>query len=451
MRLDNLPSLAEVQEELRRRELARFAPWARPEFQYDVPHLRYLIEHLQAFADGKIQNLMISMPPQHGKTETSNVLFAVWLLTSRVGLRMAMATYNQQHANKISRNTRRLLEAVGGKLAGDAGAVEEWETASGNTYRAVGFGAGLSGYAVDIGVIDDPYKDREEADSKGIRESRWEWYTDVWLARNIQQQLFVGTEWHEDGLHARIRNSAQAHRWTCVRLPAIALEDDPLGRAVGDPLWPDRCSLETLLERRADNPRSFEALYQQNPTPREGALFRVGSLAYCDPAEAPKDLPMVRRWDMAASTGGDYTAGVLLAGPCPAGRWYVVDVVRGRWEPHERYQVVRQTAERDGRRVRIIGPQDPGQAGVTDGAMFIKLLAGFSASIERETGSKELRAEPVAAQVNGGNVVLVRAAWNGDFVEELRTFPGGRNDDQVDALSGAFNHLALGKRPSLLA
>lgn len=390
---------------------------------------------------------MISIPPQHGKTELANVSVVPWLFTRDSKLRIATSTYNQEHANKVSRATRRVAVDCGIQISSDRKAVEEWELAAGGRYRAVGFGGGLSGYPVDIGIIDDPYKDRAEADSALVRDARWEWYTDVWIARNPAQQLLIGTEWHEAGLHNQIAESPQGKHWTRIKGPAIALDDDPLGRSPGEALCPERVSLEELLERRAMNPYSFEAMYQQNPTPREGALFKVALLRYVDASEVPEGLPMVRKWDTAASAGkGDFTAGVLMAGPCKEGRFYILDVVRGQWEPDEVNRVLLQTAQKDGARVKIIVPQNPGDAGVFQARMFIQHLAGYNVSAERETGSKEVRAEPFAAQVNAGNVVIVRAAWNGALVEEMRSFPNGKHDDQIDAEAGAFNILALGPR-----
>jgi predicted phage terminase large subunit-like protein len=153
---------------------------------------------------------------------------------------------------------------------------------------------------------------------------------------------------------------------------------------------------------------------------------------------------------MAATRGaGDHTAGVRIDGPDKDGLWYVSDVKRGQWDTDERNRIIRQTAEEDGRAVRVIGPQDPGAAGVEAAKAFVRLLTGFAATVERETGPKEVRADPFSAQVNAGNVRLVRGPWNRAFVDELRQFmPGVDNaaDDQVDAAAGAFNALAGSRR-----
>jgi predicted phage terminase large subunit-like protein len=131
-----------------------------------------------------------------------------------------------------------------------------------------------------------------------------------------------------------------------------------------------------------------------------------------------------------------------MAGPDADGVFYVVDVVRGQWDATERNRIIRRTGVQDGVEVRVGIPQDPGAAGKEVVASLKRLLAGYAVYDETETGSKEVRADPLAAQVGAGNVALVRASWNSNLVEEFRSFPLGKNDDQVDAAARAFNKLA---------
>jgi len=438
-----IPSLAAVRAELARREFSRFLGWSTPSWSWQWPHLAKMQEVLQALADDDIQNALFMVPPQHGKTEQNTIRFSCWLLHRDLSTRVAMAAYNQELANRFSRSARRLATEIGIPLIGDRAAVQEWQTDQGGGVRAVGIGAGLTGNPVDIGIIDDPIKDREEAESQKVRDSHWEWYTDVWMTRNPRHQVMTLTPWHHDGLQARILNSPQAKRWTVIQLPALAIEGDPLGRQPGEALCPDRVTREELESRRAMNPYTFEALYQCNPTPREGSLFKVSMLRFVEAHEVPVGLPTVRVWDLAATSGGgDYTAGVKMTGPDAEGTFYVVDVVRGQWDATERNRVIRATAEQDGPLVRSGVPQDPGAAGKEVVAAMRRLLAGFAVYDETETGSKELRAEPLAAQVGGGNIAVVRSHWTSDLVEEFRTFPLGKHDDQVDAAARAFNSLA---------
>ena len=218
--------------------------------------------------------------------------------------------------------------------------------------------------------------------------------------------------------------------------------------AAGASTWPARLSIPVLDGfLAAMGVRAFMREFQHD-VGNDGEFFRVSMLEIVD--AAPAGLPSVRRWDVAATAGaGDHTAGVRVEGPDSSGLFYVSDVQRGQWATDERNRIIRQTAETDGKAVRVIVPQDPGSAGVDSARAFVRLLAGFNVTAERESGSKDVRADPFSAQVNAGNVRLVRGAWNRAFIDELRDFMPGidnRADDQVDAAAGAFNALANRKR-----
>ena len=159
---------------------------------------------------------------------------------------------------------------------------------------------------------------------------------------------------------------------------------------------------------------------------------------------APASRRKVRRWDFAATEGaGDWTVGLLMSES--GGVYYVEDVVREQLSPAGVERLLRNTAAQDGKAVKIRIPQDPGAAGKSTAAHQIKLLAGYDVRAELETGSKEVRANPVSAQAEAGNVKLVRGPWNEAFLDEVSMFPNGANDDQVDALSGAFASLTAMK------
>ncbi len=167
---------------------------------------------------------------------------------------------------------------------------------------------------------------------------------------------------------------------------------------------------------------------------------------------APAGLRCVRAWDLAATEAAsgrdpDWTVGLKL-GAAPDGRVYVLDVVRLRAGPHEVAQAIVNTAHADGRGVPIGLPQDPGQAGKQQVAWLTGQLAGYRVLASPETGAKLTRATPIAAQFEAGNLLLLRAPWNPALLDELRDFPQGRKDDQVDALSRAFALLATPATPS---
>ncbi|NBW17550.1 MAG: terminase, partial [Caulobacteraceae bacterium] len=167
----------------------------------------------------------------------------------------------------------------------DKTGADEWETTAGGGLVARGVGTPPTGFGFDLILIDDPIKKREEAESEVYREKLWDWYTDDLYTRLEPGGAIILTltRWHYDDLAARAIAS-EPSRWTILRLPAIAEDDDPIGRLPGQALWPARFN-ESDLQRIRDvqaatgGAYSFESLYQQNPTPREGAFFKVGHLA----------------------------------------------------------------------------------------------------------------------------------------------------------------------------
>lgn len=425
----------------RRERVAAFADWlplVSPTFNWTYRHIRYLQEHLDKVTCGEISRLMIFMPPRHFKSETVTVRYAAWRLERDPGMRVIVGAYNQTLAEKFSRKARKIVrDRV--PLSKERAAAEDWETEAGGGLRAAGVGGGVTGQGGNLIVIDDPVKNREEANSITYRDKVWDWYKDDLYTRLEPDGalILIMTRWHEDDLAGRILASEDGPSWTAINLPANAEADDPLGRHPGEALCPERYDETALAGIRRVLGLSYFALYQQRPQPPEGGMFKRDAVGYVD--AAPDDCERVRFWDKAATQdSGDYTVGVKM-GRGPDGAYYVEDVVRGQWNTAEREAKIRETAEMDGRATTIWLEQEPGSGGKDSAAASIRNLAGFAAYAERSTGDKVTRAEPFAAQWGGGNVKLVRAAWNPAYLNELCAFPSAMHDDQVDASSGAFN------------
>lgn len=264
--------------------------------------------------------------------------------------------------------------------------------------------------------------------------------------------ILVLTRWHMDDLAGRLiteMENGTGENWDILHLPARAFENDPLERQVGEPLWADAFGDEELKQIEISvGDRDWSALYQGKPTVATGSFFKVNSVQIID--EAPKAVQIVRRWDFAASIkktnkhDPDWTVGVKMQRNEDGG-YTVLDVVRFRGKPDEVEKTVYAIATQDGRKVHIIIPQDPGQAGVAQVQYYAKLLSGYRVEEARETGDKATRAGPFASQVNVGNVKLIRAPWNRTYLTELAEFPSGTHDDQVDASSGAFEKIGIKK------
>lgn len=423
-----------------------FDTWLRqvsPTYNWDWHYLVEIRKHLDRITAGSLKRLAIFVPPRHGKSALATIRYPVYRLLCDPSMRIIVGCYNSMLAEKFSRQALRIAREAGVPLSRGPKAASDWETLSYGGLRAVGVGAGITGQGGSLIIIDDPVKSREEANSRSYRERVWDWFREDLYTRLEPggAMVLIQTRWHEDDLAGRILASEQADEWTVISFPAEADEHDPLGRQPGEPLCPDRFDSDALADIKATlGSWAFTALYQQRPLPVGGGLFRRDWLPIVE--AAPVQARRVRYWDKAGSSGaGDYSVGVRMAKTAD-GLYYVEDVVRGQWSAFERSRIERQTAELDGRGVEVWLEQEPGSGGKESAESSIRNLAGFTVHAETVSGSKEVRAGPLAAQCEAGNVRLVQGGWCARFIEELISFPSGAHDDQVDAAAGAFNKLA---------
>lgn len=385
---------------------------------------------------------MISVPPRHGKSEYSSKYLPSWFLGKYPDKRVILSSYEASFAASWGRKSRNLLEEHGHlfgiRVATSPSAADQWDIEShGGGMVTAGVGGAITGKGAHLAIVDDPIKNAEEAASQVIRDKIWDWWQSTLYTRLEPDGVVVviQTRWHEDDLCGRLTAEAlsgDGEPWRILKLPAI----DDKGKA----LWPERYSIDRLKQiKRAVGAYHWEALYQQNPTPREGNFFKVNKIKFMD--SVPNGLRMVRAWDLAATEGdGDYTAGVKI-GVDGEGRFIVCDVKRGQWDSSDRDSWIKHTAEMDGRRVKIRFAQDPGQAGKSQAAHLVKMMAGFVVKAALVSGDKATRADAFSSQVNAENVWLVRGDWNREYIDELRQFDKGKHDDQVDASADAFNEL----------
>lgn len=411
----------------------------------------------ERIASGELKRVMVFLPPRHTKSEFFSRLFSAYYLKRNPTHFVGLNSYAAELAYTLSRAARENYIRCGGITKDDASAVKHWETPEGGGFWAAGVGGPITGKGFHLGIIDDPLKNAEDANSEVIREKQKEWYKTTFLSREEPDAaiVIIQTRWHEDDLsgwllseEANTEDEYERENWHIVCLPAIYEEPRPFPesctvepdfREEGEPLCPERYPLPKLLNKRAKGEREWSALYQQHPTPKEGLFFHVDKLEIVD--AAPIDARRARGWDKAATAGGgDWTAGTKIAKD-KDGIFYIEDVVRGQWDTASRDRTIRQTAEIDGRACKQVGEQEPGSGGKESAQNFIRLLSGYPVTTEPATNAKEVRADPFSSQVNAGNVRVVRGAWNKSYIEELRTFPHGKHDDQVDGSSLAFNEL----------
>jgi predicted phage terminase large subunit-like protein len=299
-------------------------------------------------------------------------------------------------------------------------------------------------------IIDDPIKNSEEADSQIYRKKIWDWFQTTAYTRLEPGGaiILIMTRWHPDDLAGRLLRQMEngGEHWDVVSLPAIAEENDLLGRAPGSALWPARFDEKALAKKKKTlSQRWWSAMYQQRPVPREGGLFCKDWFEVV--TDYPNDAIHVRYWDLAATKNGDYTAGVLVAEK--DGIYYVVDVQRLRATPAGVGKRIQKTAECDRERsnVAIYMEQEPGASGINTIDHYARdVLQGFSFKGDKSSGSKATRADPVSSAAELGNIKLVQGNWITAFLDEADVFPHGQYDDQIDALSGAIAMLATAKK-----
>jgi predicted phage terminase large subunit-like protein len=413
----------------------------------------------RSLINGERPKLVLMAPPQHGKTEQVTD-FLAWIAGKQPDLKTIFASYSDELGVKVNRDLQRIMTSeryvsIFGYRLGDNGSgwlrnanVLEYVNHRGS-FRNTTIEGQITGQGLDIGLVDDPIKGRAEANNKSVRDKTWNWFTDDFFTRFSDSAglLMIMTRWHLDDPVGRfIERFAEAK---ILRYPAIA-EEDEKNRRKGEALFPEHKSLTFLLERRAMMTQAgWESEYQQNPITLGGGMFPIDKLTIVPDIDRKTIRASVRYVDKAASKNeGSYSAMVLMHRTHDK-QYIIEDVIRGQWTALEREQRLRQAAEIDKKicpaGYKIWVEQEPGSGGKESAENTIRNLAGFSVMADKVSGqgSKEIRAEPFAAQVQGGNVMLKAAAWNRPYMEELETFPSGKYKDQVDASSGAFNKLAL--------
>jgi len=422
--------------ELARRKLIEFTEYTFPQYSA-APHHYLIAEKLEAVERGEIDRLMISVPPRHGKSELSSKRFPAWFLGRNPGKSIIAASYNSDLASDFGREVRNIVDApeyhavFSTRLASDSKAANRWHTNGGGAYIAAGVGTAVTGRGADVVLVDDPLKNREEADSELSRQRVWDWYTSTAYTRLAPggRIVVVTTRWHEDDLTGRLLTAMEngGDRWEVMVLPAI--------NADGEALWPDRYS-KTALERIKANigTRDWSALYQQSPAPDEGLYFKRDMMRFY--TVPPQHLRFYGASDYAVTAdGGDYTVHAIV-GVDPDDNIYIIDIWRKRSESNvwidafcdliKRYKPLK-WAEEQGQILKSLGPFIDRRQRETKAYCAREQ---FTSAADKATRSRSFQARMAMGKVYFPTL----APWMGDLEAELFAFPAGKNDDQVDSL-----------------
>lgn len=423
-------------------------------------HVDAICQHLEAVTDGRITRLLINVPPGSMKSLLVSVFWPAWeWAQGKTSLRYITTSFA---ADATTRDTRKMRDLILSDwfqaLWPEVTLVRKGDTAVSNDatgYRESSAFGSLTSKRGDRLIIDDPHSVKT-AESEDERNTTTRLFREGALNRLNSQEhsaiVVIMQRLHEKDISGTILSLKMGY----VHL-MLPMEFDPDRRCRtkigfvdprtrrGELLDPIRFPEHVLKQMRSDfTAYAWAGQYQQTPQPREGGMFKRRDFTIVDaiPSEAVRK---VRRWDLAASIakdGGDpdWTAGVKMS--TDGRKFYVEHVERFRETGAAVRRAIRNTASADGRACEIVIPQDPGQAGKDQAESIIAENAGYVIKAERETGAKETRAEPMAAQAEAGNVCILRGDWNESFLDEMCNFPTWGHDDQFDAAAGAFNALA---------
>ncbi|WP_067586428.1 phage terminase large subunit [Endozoicomonas ascidiicola] len=414
---------------------------------------RRLEKFTQDVIDKKSPRLMLTQPPRSGKSEIVSRTFPAWFLGKYPDKELISTSYSGSLANDFSRKVRNLMREEqyqqlfpDAQLDPDTQAVSFWATLRGGSYLPAGVSGAISGRGSHIGLIDDPLKNREEAESEVVREAIWDWYTSTFYTRLAPGGgiLLVMTRWHHDDLAGRLLEEMQngGDQWELVEYPAIAVEDEPY-RKKGEALHPERYDLTALQRiKRAVGPRDWQALYQQKPTADEGDYFTKQMIRTYRMKDLParESLAFFTAWDLAVGTkqSNDWSVGITVAVDREDNIW-VVDLFRKRCDAGTLVDEILDTWE-------IWRPEITGlEEGVIKHAIgpFLERRVqerncySFHAEpLKVGKSDKEARARSIQGRMKQGKVFLPEdAGFYPDLINELLQFPNGKHDDQVDALA----------------
>lgn len=420
-----------------RASLLGFTQYTNPAY-VAAPHHALIADALEGVERGEIKRLMITMPPRHGKSELASRRFPAWCLGRNAEKQIIAASYNSDLANDFGREVRNIVHSpefgalFNVELAQDSKAANRWHTDKGGMYVAAGVGTAITGRGADILLIDDPFKDREEADSELRRQRVWDWYTSTAYTRLMPGGAIVviNTRWHDDDLSGRLlaEQESEGDKWELLSLPAID--------AKGEALWPDWYPLDRLEQIKSVLPaRDWNALYQQNPIPDDGDYFKAGWFGEYD--ELPENLRMYGASDYAVTDGdGDYTEHGI-AGADSNNNLYIADWWRGQTTSDVWIE----------KKCDLILAHSPqcwfGEAGPIRRAIEPFLMRRMQAReaycrIEwlPSIHDKPTRARPIQAMASMGKIFLPKnAPWKHELLSQLLRFPAAKFDDGVDVMS----------------
>lgn len=431
----------------------------------DAPHHRLIARHLEAVERGEITRLMITMPPRHGKSMLASEFFPAWYMGRNPDHYVVTATYAQELADDFGRKVKNQIEDAGFRvifpgvgladdsksakrfhIEGNTGGYEHATTQRGAFY-AVGVGGPLTGRGAHLLLVDDPVKNREDAESEIIRKKIKDWYTSTAYTRLMPggRIVLIQTRWHQDDLAGWLQREHEHEGWVVLNLPAINDNNEAL--------WPEQYPLEALERiKRALPARDWSALYQQAPSPETGDYFKREWIIPVEIIPPLREMFVYGGSDYAVTAdGGDYTVHAVV-GVDHTGRMYLLDLWRQQASSDVWVDAFCQLV----RKWHPIGwAEESGQIKSGVGPFLVKRMIESQSFVAREQfptrGDKAIRAQSIRGRMAmQGLHVPKDAPWLSDLISEMMSFPVGVHDDQVDALGlvgQLMDKISMGNAP----
>jgi len=422
----------------------------------DAKHHRALAKVLEKVEKGHIPRLIVSMPPRHGKSELVSRRFVPWVQGKDPYRNVIFATYNEDFAKDFGADVRNIMTLPQYKhvfpsfgLRKGGASKSRIQTTSGGMSVFVGRGGSITGRGGDFVILDDPIKDSMEANSPTLREQLWQWFTQVLMTRLMTASasiVIVQTRWHEDDLIGRLTDPTNPHyspeeaaKWKIINLPALAEDDDTLGRNKGELLWPERFDMEFMEAQRRLDPRGFSALYQGRPTAEDGDLFRRENIKYYNRKDLPEDMRVYAASDHAVGvdrTRNDATC-LLVVGVDRNDDIYLLDCW---WEKQPTDKVVDAMLDLMRRWKPLLWWAEKGHISKAIGPFLRKRMGEEKVycRIEEVTpvANKVQRAQSILGRMAMNKVLFPKhSVWTQKATDEILKFPNGRHDDFVDTLA----------------
>lgn len=467
--LKKISGIENIAVSIARESLLGYIQFTFPNFIINWHH-RVLVEKLEALLEGRIKRLMVFMPPRHSKSEIVSRRFPTFVLGRNPDTKIIMTSYSASLAHQMNRDCQGIMrtrqyqllfpetvlpqsnvETKGPRQGGYLCNSELTQVVGRQgSILAAGVGGGITGHGFDIGIVDDPIKNWQEAHSPVYRETVWNWFVTVFLTRQNTQDakiLITLTRWHEDDLAGRIldrmKTDPNFEKYEVLSLPAIQ-DGQPSEydiRQQGEVLWKGRFDLDYMMQRKKEGEYKFNALFQQRPSSPEGNIVSRDWWQYYD--EKDMDIStlelIIQSWDMNFK---DTKSGSFVVGQVWGLRGadaFLLHQVRGRWDFPATIEQFRMVDKQQQTSAKLVEDKANGPAVIS--TLKHEIPGILPIQVEE---NKVLRAQAVSYLIKSGNVYLPKnALWVDEFIDEWANFPNGANDDQVDATTQALKFLFI--------